>query len=377
MEAMKAGLDRAAVSRISAAMATLFPSFPRQRFSRAANQGLGELELKQRVYFLIDLLHQHLPTDFAELAERLHSLPDVWDYGDENDSKRGFASWPIIDYIGVHGIEQPDIALPLLARLTHLFTAEFAIRPFILKQPEPTWDYLRNWLSHKDEHVRRLVSEGTRPRLPWGMQLQPFIADPRPLLPLLRQLHADPSAYVRRSVANNLNDIAKDHPDTVIQECRRFKAHASPHSDWVVKHACRTLVKQGHPAVFELLGFDSKARLDKCTLSIKNASIAVGENLTFTFSAVARAPRQHFVLDYAIYFLRANGTHNKKVFKLKNLSLDKGERACISKAHCFKPISTRRYYPGRHRLAIQINGQEILTKDFTLRAPSTCTKNKA
>ena len=368
MEAMKAGLDRAAVSRISAAMAALFPAFQRQRFSRAANQGLGPLELKQRVHFLIDLLHQHLPAHFADVAERLHSLPDVWDYGDINDSKRGFASWPIIDYVAVHGIEQPDIALSLLARLTHLYTAEFAIRPFILRQPGPTWQHLRSWLDHDDEHVRRLVSEGTRPRLPWGVQLQGFIANPKPLLPLLRQLHDDPSAYVRRSVANNLNDIAKDHPDTVIQECRRFIKQASPHCDWVVKHACRTLIKQGHPDAFVLLGARSTATLDHCTLTLEHSSIAIGDTLSFTFSANASEAGQHYIVDYAIYFLRANGKHNKKVFKLKTLSSDKGKSISITKVHSFKPISTRRYYPGQHRLAIQINGREIIDNAFTLLA---------
>ena len=205
---MKDGLGAEAVDRIQRGLSAALPGFEGAAFSAAALDGLEKLELKKRVRHLIEVLRDFLPSDFSDAAAVLSNLKTHWHRGDPGDPLRGFAAWPLIDYVGVHGLENPEVALPLLRELTPLFSAEFAIRPFLLRHTSVTLSFLQRWALDPDDQVRRLVSEGTRPRLPWGMRLKPFMRDPDPVLDLLEVLKDDPSRYVQRSVANNLNDIS-------------------------------------------------------------------------------------------------------------------------------------------------------------------------
>jgi 3-methyladenine DNA glycosylase AlkC len=363
---MKDGLGPEAVDRIAQVLESVYPEFDSSAFTSDALNGLGNLELKDRVRHLIAVLNAHLPKDFNRTAEILSRVPGHVDLGDEENPLRGFAIWPIIDFVGVHGIDHPDVALPLLKKLTPLFSAEFAIRPFIAAHPSDVLERLEGWVVDPDPHVRRLVSEGTRPRLPWGPRLKVFIEDPQPLIPLLEGLRDDPSEFVRRSVANNLNDIAKDHPDLVCTVCSQWWRSGDGQRKRLVRHALRTLIKNGYPGVFDILGYTKEPKLGNVRLRIARSRILLGENLEFTFAFRSLEPNQRFVVDYAVHFIKANGKTAPKVFKLRNVAVGEGVESEIRKVHRLKPITTRRYYPGEQVLAVQINGREVARAPFHL-----------
>ncbi len=368
---MKEGLNKHAIQRIAAAFSAVYADFPQPVFIEKAVKGVQPLELRQRVDFLIGLLARYLPQDFRVTADLLEQLPEHWDEGQANDPLSSFAAWPIIDYSAAYGLEHPQRSLALLKRLTPLFSAEFAIRPFLLQHQTLTLSQLTQWCDDPDEHVRRLVSEGIRPRLPWGKQLKPFIVDPLPVLDLLEELKDDESDYVRRSVANNLNDIAKDHPQQVIARCTAWKNAHKPRRDWLIRHACRTLVKKGYAGVYGLLGYSETPQVNVHSLTLNTTQLSVGDSLTFTVTVQANKQAtepQKMVVDYAIHHRKANGKTTAKVFKLKNIVLAVGEdqAICLTKKHSFRPITTRTYYAGEHRLEILVNGKAVVERVFSL-----------
>ncbi|ATX80968.1 3-methyladenine DNA glycosylase AlkC [Mariprofundus ferrinatatus] len=366
---MKDGLGVNAVERITHGLSAIINGFPANQFRQDAMNGLDALELKERVRYIIAVLQQYLPNDFDETSKLLMNLKSVWDYGDDNDPLRGFAAWPIIDYIGVHGLEHPKASLSALKHLTALFSAEFAIRPFIVRYPDITFAKLRKWCTDSDEHVRRLVSEGTRPRLPWGQQLSQFVSDPSPLLPLLELLKDDESEYVRRSVANSLNDISKDHPDLVIKTCRCWTKPKNKNRTKLIRHALRTLVKSGHPDVFGLLGYTETPQLSVQDMKVDSQNIKLGESANFTVLITATSSDiQNVVIDYAVHHVKANGQSSTKVFKLKSTTINPGETIQLKKSHPFKKITTRKYYTGQHSIELLINGMAVCSVEFQLLA---------
>ena len=363
---MKDGLGVHAIKRIANSVALVVPGFNAKAFQKDAVRGLDELELKARVHHLIEVLHRHYDLPFKKLSKHLQKLPEVWDKGNATDNKAGFAAWPVIDYVAVHGLQHPEEALQTLEKLTLLFSAEFAIRPFIQQHVDITYSTLLQWCEHPSEHVRRLASEGSRPRLPWGMRLSQFIDNPEPLVGILEKLKADESMYVRRSVANNLNDISKDNPEWMINLCERWLADSHEHTDWIVKHALRSLVKAGDERVFPLLGYAAKPNVTVSDIALNKKRIAVGDSIGLSCRITGGKKPQNLVVDYVIYFMKANGKLAPKVFKLKNIVLAEQETIVITKQHSFKPITTRRYYAGQHQLAIQVNGKEVARTDFFL-----------
>ena len=369
---MKDGLGAAAVERLAELLARTVPDFPKQQFMNNALAGLQTLELKEQVQHLIAVLHDVLPPDFEAAAQILLRLKGNWLPGEPDDPLGGFAAWPIIDYVGEYGLGHPEIALEVLKELTPLFSAEFAIRPFISEHVDLTFQCLEKWCTDPDEHVRRLVSEGTRPRLPWGKRLPQFIADPSPVFQLLEMLKDDDSATIRRSVANNLNDISKDHPDAVIACCRRWQKVPDSGRQWIIRRATRTLVKAGHPDVFGLLGYTENPKLKFQTLEVFPRQIALGETITFTLALQSTSPqRQKVVVDYAVHHVKANGQTRPKVFKFQTLEIGPGETVKLTKRHAIKPITTRKYYPGEHAIEIRINGKTFGQTAFTLRTSQT------
>lgn len=372
MKLMKDGLGPSAIKRISQGVHSAWPDFDAQGFEVAANKGIETLELKQRVEHLIITLNVFLPDSFPRAAEILHRVPLNWDFGDAEDSIRKFAAWPIIDYAAHYGLDQPEISLPLLKQLTHLHTAEFAIRPFILRYPELCFANFETWIQDDSKHIRRLVSEGSRPRLPWGIQLTPFCKDPSSLLPLLEKLNKDPSDYVRRSVANSLNDISKDNPDIAIAICSDWlQKEASDETKWIIRHAMRSLIKSGRAEVFPLLGFTKDPQLCLGELTLVKDRINLGESLDFNLSITSRSKQpQRLAIDFAIHHKKANGQLSPKVFKWKETDIKPGETMQISKTHPMRKINTRKYYSGEHRLCLIINGKEISTLKFHLECPS-------
>lgn len=367
---MKNGIGPAAVERIARALSqtqTLKHSFDGIAFRQQATERLAELELKQRVQHIIETLHDFLPSEFNRAVDCLLQLPPLWDKGEEGDPLRSFAAWPIVDYIGCYGLSHPDRSLSALEKLTTLFSAEFAIRPFLLNHPELCQEYFQQWISHENEQVRRLVSEGTRPRLPWGIQLKPYVVDPSNNLPWLEALKDDDSLYVRRSVANHLNDISKDHPLLVIELCRSWYPTANDRVKWVIKHGLRTLIKSGHSEVFPLLGYSENLKLTRPQLRLKTPTLVLGDTLAFQLTLESSAQStQSMVVDFALHFVKANGKTAAKVFKWKSVTLDPKQKMTLEKQHTVKAISTRRYYSGEHMLEIIINGTSAAQEKFTL-----------
>ena len=246
-----------------------------------------------------------------------------------------------------------------MEQITQRGTAEFAIRPYLLRYPRETLEILHRWTAHESFHVRRLVSEGTRPRLPCGERLGPFVADPSPVLALLEALQDDPSPYVRRSVATNLNDIAKDHPERVLAVAARWLGEPSPQRRWIVERALRSLVKAGHPAALGLVGSsgDGWALTD---LTPSAEDLTIGESLEFSFTLHNQSDSPHTaVVDYAVDYARPKGRLGRKVFKLKKLLVPAESSVVVRKAHSFRDVSVRAHHPGVHTLTLLVNGAPL------------------
>jgi len=364
---MKEGLNIVSAKRIADAISQVYPEFAVELFVQQVDSGLSQLELKERVNHFIDVLAEHLPSNFIECHKILIQLKPYWDHGDPDDPLRSFAAWPVTDFVAKYGLDSPELAFECLHYLTGLFSAEFAIRPFIEKYPELSSKYLAQWVTDEDHHVRRLTSEGSRPRLPWGIRLQAFCQDPTPNLALLEKLKDDDSEYVRRSVANHLNDIAKDNPDTVINVCKGWQSKASTNTQWVIKHACRSLIKSGKPEVFPLLGFTESPKVNLSGISLVSSELILGDSLSFKVQVTSTSnKKQRLAIDFVIYHMKANGQLSAKVFKLKELTLKAKESIDLAKQHKMKAITTRKYYSGKHQVAIQVNGKEYTIKDFNL-----------
>jgi 3-methyladenine DNA glycosylase AlkC len=263
-------------------------------------------------------------------------------------------------------MQTPERALMTLHALTQRFSAEFAVRPFIDAHPEVALATLSRWTADPSAHVRRLVSEGSRPRLPWGMQLKALIADPSPTLPLLRALQDDPSDYVRRSVANHLNDIAKDHPDVVACWVEQHLPAASAQRRALLKHACRTLVKAGDARILQAWGLGQPMQ-GTAMLNVAPERISVGQSLDLSITLRSTAARaQKLVIDYAVHHVKAHGGTSAKVFKGWVLELPAHEARTLSKRHSLRPITTRRYHAGRHEVDVRINGEILARAVFDL-----------
>lgn len=365
---MKDQLGEQAVVQISQILVMCLADFPQQQFINQALAGLNELELKQRVDHLIVVLADYLPEDFADAADILISVKHYWPELSSADSWGSFTAWPLIDYVAVYGLNQPEIALNVLKKLTPLFSAEFAIRSFIELHFDITYQHLMLWSVDTDEHVRRLASEGCRPRLPWGKRLTQFCDDPAPIFPILERLKDDTSLYVRRSVANNLNDIAKDNPVKVIELCESWSVGASVERQWLIRNALRSLVKSGYSEAFVLLGYSSSPQIAIPRFKLIESSVILGNNLEIETALQSESVEtQKLVIDYRIHHVKANGSRTSKVFKWKNITLHRQQTVSLSKRHPFKLITTRQYYAGKHIVELLINGVSYASAEFELR----------
>lgn len=351
--------------------------FETDRFVRTATRGLNVLEFKQRSEHIVDALETCLPDDFrsacAILTGALHTEDDV-DLSDQTTDTRGIRGWgivPMAAYVARLGLADFDFSLQVLKEMTKRSSSEFAVRPFLKADPERAMRHVVEWSRDGNYHVRRLASEGARPRLPWGMRLHGFVEDPSPLLPILETLRDDSQEYVRRSVANNLNDIAKDHPDLVAGIARNWLAGA-PGRDRkrLVRHACRTLIKAGHRPTLEALGYGPPA-VALGALELDSDTIALGETLEISADLVSTGNKpQAMIVDYVIHHRKANGQTTPKVFKWTTFQLAAGETRRLARKHAFRPITTRVYHGGEHRIEIQANGQSLGERAFTLLMPT-------
>lgn len=294
-----------------------------------------------------------------------------------NNQLSSWLSLVCCEYVAINDNVAVAKGLFLLQQMTEFFSAEFAIRHYLLKQPEITLMVLKTWLKHDNYHVRRLISEGTRPRLPWGVRLPLFIEQPDRVMPLLSALKDDEQEYVRRSVANHLNDIAKDHPELVIATAKAWLAEKSLASLTaiqkknrikLIRHACRTLLKQGNSEVLEIFGYLPVTDVS-CSLLSSSTKVPFSGDFEFELILEKTSDAEQeslLMIDYVVHFQKANGKTAAKVFKWLDRRLTKVGIERIRKKHSFKKISTRKYYPGLHRLEVMVNGEKKAQIEFEL-----------
>lgn len=354
MAGLKDDISPQLVGRLAGALSLVSTSFDSAAFQRQAVSGLDGMELKARVSWIADALAATLPSSPDDAARVIHDAV-AHDDRTGNAVLQGWTTMPLTEYIAAEMLDRPDLALPLLGSLTSRYTAEFAVRPFLEAHHDVTMDQLRAWATSPDEHVRRLVSEGTRPRLPWAGRLYHFIEDPSDTLALLEALFDDESLYVRRSVANHLNDVSKDHPGLAVDTARRW-ARTSTHGDYVVRHGLRTLVKRGDPDALAVLGFDHDAPVTLTNLTCTPSTIGIGDSTTISFTLQASSPTRAAV-DYLVHYQGTRGAKSGKVFKLAVRDLPAGEPVEFSRRHTFGHVSIRTIHPGPHLIEIQANGR--------------------
>ena len=351
-------LFNAALAReIAADLRLIHPPFASSAFVARCLDGLDQLELSGRAAHIADAMHEFLPQPFARAAAVIESAlgPEMPATGEKGLTPLRYM--PHAMFVQKYGLDDYETAIRVQAELTKRFTAEFSIRAFLERYPERTYAQMLVWAKADNAHLRRLASEGLRPRLPWAPRLRSFQQDPRPVLAVLELLKDDPVRYVQRSVANNLNDIAKDHPALAIETCRRWARNAPQGRAWTVRHALRTLIKSGNNDAIRILGGEVRPRVHIGRVSITPQCICLGEavHLAFEVESTARAA-QHLLIDYAVHFVKANGSARPKVFKLRTLTMQPGDRAMFSAVVSLAAMTTRRHYPGLHRVEARING---------------------
>ena len=315
------------------------------------------LELKARGRQICVNLRKYLPADYRVAIGILDNV--VAKCSD-------FFPMVLSDYVEVYGQDEEnwDISMGALERYTQYGSSEFAVRPFIIKHEHRMMAQMAAWAKHENEHVRRLASEGCRPALPWAVALNSFKKDPTPVLPILEQLKNDPSQYVRQSVANNLNDISKTHPELVARLAKSWYGE-NEFTNRVVKHGCRTLLKQGNRDVLAIFGYHDAGSLDLSGFALAPALIAIGDNITFSFAIKAKEATK-VRLEYGVDYVKANGKRNRKIFQLSEIALKQNEKKTYARKHSFADLSTRRHYPGTHAITLIVNGAQRRTLDFEL-----------
>ena len=340
---------------IARMIVAVHPEFPRPAFLRDALAGYGPLSLTGRGFHIAAALRKHLPPDFPRAVEiLLASVSQA--HGHRGGSMASFLYLPHLFFVARYGLDHFEESMRVQHALTQVFTAEFSIRAFLEKHPERTLARLRQWTADPSEHVRRLVSEGTRPRLPWAPRLRAFQKDPRPVLELLELLKDDPALYVRRSVANNLNDIGKDHPKILTTVAKRWLRGASAERQWIVRHALRSAVKRADAGALHALGFGAKADVGVRKVSITPARVKIGGKVVVSFELVNKsAKRQRVMADLVVHFVKSRGT-GAKTFKLKALELPPRGHVLLSKKIALQQLTTRKHYAGVHRVEALLNG---------------------
>ena len=348
--------------------------FPRARFLKLAGSGLSALELKARVMHVADALAACLPPAFEDAADVLErtlaperSDDDLSKLAPCDQGLAGWAVWPMTDFVARYGVSHPRRALQALHALTKRNTAEYAIRPFLIAHRSMTMATLKRWVRDRNPHVRRLVSEGLRPRLPWGIQLKYAIEDPSAALPMLARLQDDDSEYVRRSVANHLNDIAKDHPACVAEWLEEYLPGASKERRALLRHASRTLIKRGDRRVLQSWGLADPFR-GAVDFVVEPSQVVVGGSVALNaeLRSCVEHPQQ-LMVDYVVHHVKKGGVISKKTWKGWLFALQPQASRKLCKRHSLRPVTTRVDYPGRHKVDLVINGEVVASSVFDLR----------
>lgn len=332
-------------------------------------------EYKQRIMHMATVLQKFLPADYREAIAKIlelldyvkNTLPDFSKIDDKNFGLLALEYGPVLDkYVEQYGMGDYETSVKAIERITQFTSCEFATHSFIINYPDKMMEQMLAWSKHEHWGVRRLASEGCRPRLPWAAALPKLKDNPAPIIPILENLKNDPSRFVRLSVANNLNDIAKDNPETVIELAKRWKGE-SKEVEWIIKHGCRTLLRQGNPEVMKLFGFGSIKGIGIEKFRVLTPAVQVGESLEFSFNLLNNNHRPTKIrLEYGVYYRKADGTLSRKVHKISEKDYAGSSLTQITRKHSFRVVTTRRFHPGLHRVAVIINGKEFEKHDFEL-----------
>jgi 3-methyladenine DNA glycosylase AlkC len=354
MEPFKNIYNEKEIIKLSSEIQKVYPGFQKTQFVNSLiNETWEQKELKERIRAISTSLGEFLDQDYSKALDILKQIHTQFD---------GLFHLIFPDFVEVFGLEHFEISIEALKVFTPQCSSEFAVRPFLIKYPQCI-EVFKEWAKDENEHVRRLASEGCRPRLPWGIALAEYKKDPKKVLEILEILKNDASEYVQKSVANNLNDISKDNPDIVKKILKQWYGNSNK-TDWIVKHASRTFLKAGDSEVLNLFGYsakDIKVAQFEC-----NKRINLNDYLNFSFQISSKKPLGKLRLEYKLGLLRQKGKINYKVFKISERDV-KDKKLTIEKSHHFKEVTTRKYYKGIHSLTIIVNGKEFDTKEFELK----------
>jgi len=350
--------DAARFRFVAKELQTIEARFDAKRFVGLSLEGLDDLNLMARMRRMTESLHATLPGTYRQKIKSLRALaPRIG---------HGFVTLVLPDYVGCHGLDDFEASLEALKFFTAFGSSEFAIREFLRRDLFRTLTTMEKWSRDPSEDVRRLASEGCRPRLPWSFRLDALVADPSPVVPILENLKADPSKYVRKSVANHLNDITKDHPAWVLDRVNSWPLENAD-TLWIVRHALRTLIKKGDRRALAVVGAGERAQVRLDAFSVEPHRLKLGGRLSFSFRLTSLAAEpQRLVVDYAVHYMKKSGETSAKVFKLKTLTLPGHASVAIGRQQLIKDFTTRVHHPGRHDVEILVNGESLAKDGFEL-----------
>lgn len=361
MEPFKNIFNTNSVEVLARQVRDVYPRFQSDDFQKGVGQTLLSLEMKDRVRLLSGKLHEYLPQDYQKACKILLKTLK----SEKNPSGlSGVIVWPLTQFVEDYGLEDFDFSLLALKEMTSRHTSEFAIRPFLRADDQKVFKHFYEWKKDPDEHIRRWVSEGTRPHLPWGMSVPALKENPERSLDLILDLAYDESEYVRKSVANHINDISHFNPKLAIKALNSIH---QTHIDQkrLVKRAARTMLKNNITKAFALCGYTSSPRIDAKTFKVSPQKIREGESLSFRLKLTSHK-KQKIQISFRMSFPRKNKTYSDKIFHLKDVELKKGEVWEFEKKQTFKKVTTRRHYPGKYPVALRLNGKEFAESKFQL-----------
>jgi 3-methyladenine DNA glycosylase AlkC len=365
-EPLKAVFNPPFVRDLGELIRSVYGPFDTDRFTAHVMDGTWEqLELKARIRRITEALGAALPGVYADALDVLYAV---------DGQCKGLPYLIFPDFVEVYGQapEHWDLSMRALERFTAGSSSEFAVRPFLLREPQRMIRQMEQWAEHGNEHIRRLASEGCRPRLPWAQALPMFKADPAPILIVLEKLKKDPSLYVRKSVANNLNDIAKDHPGLVLETARRWQGE-SPYTDWIIRHGCRTLIRRADAEALAIFGYadgeGGEPLVVSASLELTPDAGVIGDKGLLRYTLRLReGDAVRIRIEYGIDFVKASGKTSRKLFLLSDKTVPGGSELTAKRSHSWSDLSTRKHYPGLHRISLLVNGREAAAADFTLNA---------
>ncbi|WP_397451786.1 DNA alkylation repair protein [Pseudomonas sp. NA-150] len=356
--ALKEIFNRARLQHIADETAAVYPAFDVRAFMQHASQDLDALSVMQRLNRVSQSLHAGLPADYPQALEILQQLAPRLN--------SGFVSMILPEYVALYGQADFERSMHALKFFTAFGSSEFAVRHFLRLDFKRALKLMQGWSKDPDEHVRRLASEGSRPRLPWSFRLENLMLDPSPVLPILSNLNADDSLYVRKSVANHLNDITKDNPDWVLDLIEGWSLE-DPRTAWIARHALRSLIKKGDRRALAIMGAGAAPDVLVNELSVTPQAVRLGDRLSLSFRLTSTSSAsQRLIIDYAIHYVKKSGGTSAKVFKLKTLTLAPGESVIVSREQQIRNFTTRVHYAGKHELDILINGECLARSWFDL-----------